>query len=158
MPCRSDEEEAQIQEPPNPVTPTKPQHNDGACHNKSDAEIPLTGSNEEEEERPKQKRKCAPRVLAIYEVIQRWVTSNKATQPEEDIEREIFENAKRIMHLSGLEKQTCHKVLDTDLYAWRKAGTHSSRGVNVSETFLPRDSQFFSRDLHTFTGIFLRVL
>jgi hypothetical protein len=45
------------------------------------------------EERPKYKRKRAPGVLAIYEVVQRWVTGDKATQPEEDIEQEIFDNA-----------------------------------------------------------------
>jgi hypothetical protein len=49
MPCRSEEEEAQIPEPPNPVTPTKLQRNDGAGYN-SDAEIPLTQSDEEEGE------------------------------------------------------------------------------------------------------------
>ncbi len=53
MPCRSDEEEAQIPEPPNPVMPTKPPRNDGAGYDNLDAEIPLTQSDEEEEERPK---------------------------------------------------------------------------------------------------------
>jgi hypothetical protein len=66
MPCRSDEEEAQIPESPNPVTPTKPQRNDGAGYDNSDAETPLTQSDEEEEKRPKQKRK---RVIAEYELV-----------------------------------------------------------------------------------------
>ena len=73
MPCRSDEEEAQIPESPNPVTHTKPPRNAGACYNNSDAEFPLTQSNEEEEERPKQKRK---RVVAEYELVKRGERAN----------------------------------------------------------------------------------
>jgi hypothetical protein len=63
MPCLSDEEDAQIPESPNPVTPTKPPRNDGSRYDNSDAEFPLTQSDEEAEERPKQKRK---RVIAEY--------------------------------------------------------------------------------------------
>ena len=66
MPCRSDDEEAQIPELPNPVTPTKPPRNDGAGYDNSDSEIPLTQSDEEEEERPKQKRKL---VIPDYELV-----------------------------------------------------------------------------------------
>ena len=58
MPCRSDEEEMQRPGSPNPVTPTKPQRNDGACHDNSDAEIPLTQSDEEVEELLKQKKEA----------------------------------------------------------------------------------------------------
>ncbi len=86
MPCRSDEKEAQIPESPNPVTPTKPPRKDGACYDNSDADIPLTQSEEEEEERLKQKRK---RVIAEYELVRRWVTGERAVQPEVDIEREL---------------------------------------------------------------------
>ncbi len=68
MPCRSDEEEMQRPGSPNPVSPMKQPLNDGACHDNSDAEIPLGQSDEEEKERPKQKRKRTSRVLAIYEV------------------------------------------------------------------------------------------
>ncbi len=35
--------------------------------------------DEEVEERPKQKRKRTLHVLAIYEVVQRWVTGDRAT-------------------------------------------------------------------------------
>ncbi len=55
MPCRPDEVEMQMPEPPNPVTPTKLPRNDGAGYDISDAEFPLTQSDEEEEGRPKQK-------------------------------------------------------------------------------------------------------
>jgi hypothetical protein len=77
MPCRSDEEEAQIPEPPNPVTPAKQPLNDGAGYDNSDAEISLTQSDEEEEEHLIQKRK---RVIAEYELVKRWVTGERAVQ------------------------------------------------------------------------------
>ncbi len=57
--CRSDEEEEQVSEPPNPVAPTKLPRNDGAGHYNSDAETPITQYDKEDEERPKQKRKRA---------------------------------------------------------------------------------------------------
>jgi hypothetical protein len=74
MPCRSDEEEAQIPESPNQVTPTKPPRNDGAGYDNLDAEIPLTQSDEEAEERPKQKRK---RVIAEYELVKRFFLGHR---------------------------------------------------------------------------------
>jgi hypothetical protein len=131
MPCRSDEEEAQISEQPNPVTPTKPPRNDRAGHDNSDAEIPLTQSDEEEEERQKQKRK---RVIAEYELVKRWVTGERAVQPEEDIERELFEEARELMHLSGLKKLPGHKGLETDLYLWKKASAGHKTRTGMSYT------------------------
>ncbi len=92
MPCRSDEEEAQIPESPNPVTPTKPPRNDGTCTTIRMPK-PLTQSDEEEVERPKQKRK---RVIAEYELVKRWVTGERAVQPELDIERELFKEAREL--------------------------------------------------------------
>ncbi len=96
MPCRSDEVEPQISESPNPVMPAKPPRNDGAGYDNSDAKFPLTQSDEEQEERPKQKRK---RVIAEYELVKRWVTGERAVQPEDDIERELIEEARELMHL-----------------------------------------------------------
>ncbi len=122
MPCRSDEEEAQITELPHPVAPTKLPGNDGGGHDISDAEILVTQPNEEEESLPKKKRKC---VLAMYDIVKRWVTGDRADsaeQPEEDIDREILEHARLLMHLSRLKKLPCHKSLDTNLYLWKKAG------------------------------------
>jgi hypothetical protein len=66
---RSDEEEMNRPGSPNPVTPTKLQRNDGAGYDNSDAEIPLTQSYEEAEERPKQKRK---HIVAEYELVKQW--------------------------------------------------------------------------------------
>jgi hypothetical protein len=118
MPCQPDDEEAQISEPPNPVTPKELPLNDGAGYDNSDAEISLTQSDDEEEERPKQKRKG---VVAEYKLVKRWVTGEREVLPKEDIKRELFEEARELMHLSGLKKLPCHKGLDTDLHLWKKA-------------------------------------
>ncbi len=88
--------------PPNPATPTNLPHNDGAGYDNSDAEIPLTQSDEEGEERLKQKRK---RVVAEYELVKRWVTGEREVLPEEDIKRELFEEAL----LSGI-KNTSRRI------------------------------------------------
>ncbi len=45
--------------------------NDGAGYDNSDPEVSLTQSDEDEEERLKQKSK---RVIAEYELVKRWVT------------------------------------------------------------------------------------
>ena len=125
MPCRSDEEEAQIPDPHNPITPMKPPRNDGAGYDNSDAGIPLTQSDEEQEERLEQKRE---RVIAEYELVKRWVIGERAVLAEDDIERELFEEARESMHLSGLKKLPCHKGLDTDLHLWKKASAgHTTR-------------------------------
>jgi hypothetical protein len=50
----------------NPVTLTKQQHNDGACHVNSNAERAIAQSNDDEEFRPKKKWQ---RILAMYEVV-----------------------------------------------------------------------------------------
>jgi hypothetical protein len=71
----------------------------------------------------------ALRVLALYEVVQRWVTGERAKQTEEDIERDIFEHVRRLMHLSGLKKLPGRKHPDTNLYLWKKACAHTSRAV-----------------------------
>jgi hypothetical protein len=131
MPCRSDEEEAQTPGPPNPVTPTKPPRNDGACYDNSDAQIPLTQSDEEEEERRKQKRK---RVVAEYEQVKRWVTGKRAVLPEEDIERELFEEARELMHHSRLKKLPGHKGFDTDLHLRKKASAGHKTRTGMSYT------------------------
>ncbi len=107
MPCRSDEEETQIPEPPNPVTPTKPPRNDGAGYDNSDAEIPL---------------------VAEYEPVMRWVTCERAVLPEVDIERELFEEAHVLMHLSGLKCQ--RKVMDPRSISQRRKGCTVGREAN----------------------------
>ena len=63
----------------------------------------------------------------MLELVKRWVTGEQAVLPEEDIE-ELFEEARELMHLSGLKKLPSHKGLDTDLYLWKKASAgHKTR-------------------------------
>ncbi len=130
VPCRPWEEDVQITgllpNPALPVTPTKPPGNDGAYHDNSDAGRSVTESDEEVELLPNKKRK---HVLATYEVVQRWVTGDRAKQPEEGIERRILEHARLLMHLSRLKELPCHKSLQTNIYLWKRAGRYTSRGV-----------------------------
>ncbi len=93
--------------------------------------MPLTQSDEEEQERLKQKRK---RVIAEYELVKRWVTRERAVEPEEDIERELFEEARELMHLSRLKKLPGHKGLDTDLHLWKKASAGHKTRTGMSYT------------------------
>jgi hypothetical protein len=119
MPCLSDEEEVQIPEQPNQVTPTKPPRNDGAG---STIRMPKFRSfNPTRKRRSVRNRRGSAatkfkRVIAEYELVRRWVTAERAVQPEEEIERELFEEARELMHLPGLKKLPCHKGLDTDLH------------------------------------------
>ena len=75
MPCRPQERFAQGPEPPNPVTPTESTGNDGAGHADPDAE----NSDAESDLEAPQKQKRAHTVLS-YEVVQRWVTGNRAVR------------------------------------------------------------------------------
>jgi hypothetical protein len=47
--------------------------------------------------------------------------------PEEDIERELFEQARSLMALSGLRKTLGHKDLSSDLAMWKKAMQNTDR-------------------------------
>ncbi len=91
MLCQPDEEEAP--------------RNDGAGYD--NAEFPRSQFDEEEEELPKQTRK---RDDAEYELVKRWVTGERAVLPEEDIEHKHFEEARQLMHLSGLKNCPVIKV------------------------------------------------
>jgi hypothetical protein len=133
MPCRPWEEDAQINELPHLVTPTKPLGNDGVMRIRM-PKISLTQSDEGEESLPKKKRK---RVLATYYVVKRWVTGYRAEQPEEDVEQDFLEQARHLMHLSGLKKLPCHKSLQTNLDLWKRAGGHTSRCVQVTLYLCP---------------------
>ncbi len=107
------------------------------------AETPLTQSDEEEEKRPKQTRK-RKRVIAEYELVKRWVTGERAVQPEDDIERELFEEARELMHLSGLKKLPCHKGPDTDLHLWKKASAGNKARTGISYISICCVKVFFS--------------
>jgi hypothetical protein len=46
------------------------------------------------------------RVVAEYVLVKRWVTGEQAVLPEEDIEPELFEEARKLMHLSRLKNNS----------------------------------------------------
>ncbi len=92
-------------------------------------------------------------VLATYNVVQRWVIGDRATQPEENIELEIFDHAKRLMHLSGLKNLPSHKSLATYFYLWESAGAHTKRGVQYVLYQCPlRNQCTFMFSLRVLTG------
>ena len=91
MPCRPDETFAQGPEPPNPVMPTDSTGNDGAGHADPDAE----NSDSESDLEAQQKQKRARTVLA-YEVVQRWVTGDRAELTEQEIQAELFSGSMQV--------------------------------------------------------------
>jgi hypothetical protein len=68
-------------------------------------------------------------VLAIYEVVQRRVTSDRDAIRGGYLARNIRE-IETLDAPARTEKRPSHKVLDTNLYLWKKAGTYTSRGEN----------------------------
>jgi hypothetical protein len=83
--------------------------------NNSDAKIPVTQSDEEEELLPKKK---TTRILATYDVVKRWVTGDTAEQPEEDLEQELLEQAPLLTEKNSQSQ----KFSDQSLYVeegWR---------------------------------------
>jgi hypothetical protein len=60
----------------------------------------------------------------------------RAVPPEEDIERELFEEALQLMHLSGLKKLSGHKGLDTDLHLWKKASAWHKTRTGIRTSFI----------------------
>ncbi len=84
MPCRSYEEESQVPDAPDLVTPTKSLRNYGARHDNSDAESSRAKSDEYqgEEEDPVAPKKRT-RVLAQYVLVKRWITCERAEMDDE---------------------------------------------------------------------------
>ena len=125
MPCRPDETFAQGPEQPNPAMPTDSTGNAGAGHADPDAE----NTDSESDLKAPQKQKRARTVLA-YEVVQRWVTGDRADLTEQEIQAQLVVEACKLMELSGQRKFPCHKALDTDLGGWKFARDHTDkRGV-----------------------------
>jgi hypothetical protein len=85
---------------PDPVTPTKLLRNNGARHDNPDAE---TSSAESDEDHSEEKEPVAPkkrtRVLARYVPVKRWITGERAEMDDEDIENQLFEEARQLMQL-----------------------------------------------------------
>ena len=95
MPCRPEERSAQSPEQPNPVMTTESTGHDGAGHADPDAE----NSDSESDLEAPQKQKRARTVLA-YEVVQRWVTGDRAEFTEPEIQGELVVEASKLMELS----------------------------------------------------------
>ena len=114
MPCHDCEVEANVRSVDPPCIPTKSTGNDGAGadnHNdsteseiSSDSDLPLT----------KQKTRRAP---LDYVLIKEWVTGEKSSMEEEDIENEMFNAARDYMSVSLLRKLPNHFSKPTDFYS-----------------------------------------
>ena len=120
MPCNPEERFAQGPELPNPATPTKSTGNDGAGHAEPDAE----NSDSESDLEAPQKQKRARTVLS-YEVVQRWVTGDRAELTEQEIQAQLLVEACKLMELSGQRKFPCHKLVHTieSISYWLYAGS-----------------------------------
>ena len=94
MPCRSDEEDMQLHAVRDPITPSTPPRNDGAGHAKSDGDGVSTEDDDDAElQLPVKKKRNI--TTESYVDVKRWVTGDRAEMPEEDIERELFEDIER---------------------------------------------------------------
>ena len=80
----------------------------------------------DDESRNKPKRKY--KGYTVFEVIKKWVTGERATEEQEDIDRAIFELAREFMSASGLKKIPGHVGKGTDFALWKLARTHACSG------------------------------
>jgi hypothetical protein len=102
MPCRSDEEEMQCLDVPNPVLPTKSLRNYGAGHNNPEAENSSAESDDDEgeEEEPVAPKKST-RVLAQYVLVKRWITGERAEMHDEDIKISFSRKLESLCNFPG---------------------------------------------------------
>ncbi len=88
-------------DPPEPVTPTKSPGNHGAGHDNTEAE---RFSSESDDDQGEVEEPVAPkkrtRVIAQHVQVKRWVTGERAELDDEDIEQDLFEEARQLMQLS----------------------------------------------------------
>ncbi len=61
-------------------------------------------------------------------MIKKWITGERVTVEQEDIDRELFELARDYMSASGLKKIPGHFAKDTDLALWKLFRTHTRHG------------------------------
>ncbi len=135
IPCRPWEEESQLTDAPNPVTPTKSLRHYGARHDNPYAECSSAESDEDqgEEEEPAAPKKRT-HVLVQYVLVKQWVTGKQAEMDDEDIENQLFEEARELMQLSGRKKHPGHNGLSTDLHLWKKAGGDHTTRAGITYT------------------------
>ena len=98
----------------------------------------IDGDEEEEvednvdEDEPKSKAKRQYKGYTEFVPIKKWITGERATLDQEDIDREIFEIARDFMADSGLTKVPGHVSKPTDIWLWKQARSHTrSVGYNL---------------------------
>jgi hypothetical protein len=83
---------------------------------------------------PSTRNRVAPkkrtRVLAQYELV----TGEQAAMNDEDIENQLFEEARQLMQLSRLKKLPGHKGLSNDLHLWKRAGSDHTTRAGITYT------------------------
>ncbi len=89
MPYRPWEESAQDHETPNSITPTKLQHNAGACHDDPDAKNSECQYDSDEPPRQQKKKLVETKKrelhLIVYVPIERWLTGDGAEMEEDEM-------------------------------------------------------------------------
>ena len=128
MPYRSWEESAPGSEPEHPVTPTKASRNDGTSLADPDPAVPAALSEQEEVLGATKIR--PPRHDLKYEVVQLWVTGEKAEKDEAVITTELEDSMREYMELSGQRKFLGHRSRPIDKGLWKIGRSHTDkRGV-----------------------------
>ena len=105
MPCHECEVEANARSDDPPRTPTKLTGNDGTGADNHNDSTESENSSDSDLPQAKQKRR---RPHLDYVLIKRWVTGEKAAMDDEDIENEMFNEAREFMSASLLRKLTVH--------------------------------------------------
>jgi hypothetical protein len=88
---------------------------------------------EQDEQSVKAKRNYNGRTE--FEVIKKWITGERATEEQEDIDRELFELARDYMSASGLKKIPGHVAKETDFALWKLFRTHTRHGGATLRVF-----------------------
>ncbi len=120
---------------PNPVTPTKQPRNAWAGQDKSDAEkSDISEENDAEQELPPEKRmrqfkERKKRHLIEYEVMQRWLTGDRAEDDLDAIMFQVAELALKEMLVARLDEVMKHSP--TDLGFWKKGQVHDLYDVQT---------------------------
>ena len=115
MPCHECEVEANARSDDAPCTPTKSTGNDGAGADNHNNSTESENSSDSDLPPAKEKRRRAP---LDYVLIKQWVTGEKASMEEEDIEK--FNAARDYMSVSLLRKLPNHFSKPTDFYLWKQ--------------------------------------
>ena len=97
-----------------PRTPTKLTGNDGAGADNHNDSTESEDSSDSDLPQAKPKRR---RAALDYVLIKEWVTGEKATMADEDIENELFNAAREWMAVSLLRKLPGHQPKSTDVYS-----------------------------------------